>query len=320
MLREVFLRPRFYGWGSQMRTNNALILTIAIALGGIAAFLARNWLLSQTQTAANATTIVVASETLSFGKSLTEENITEIPWGLRNLPDGAFTSKQDLIKSGRRAAITTISRNEPILGSKISDPGRSATLSTTLEKGKRAITVRVDDVRGVAGFIMPNDHVDVVLIRTEGSTQRAAFSDLLLQNVKVIAVDQVATEQKEKPSIAKAITLEATPAEAQKVALATEIGTLSLILRQPGEAEVVRHERVKESDLSPSLSPPENSIQASNSLNQSITSPTGLETPANDGPDLSTVPVYVVRDIRKDGEKYMVNGVGRVVRAAQGLR
>ena len=129
----------------------------------------------------------------------------------------------------------------------ISDKGRrgAAGCSAEQENGKRAVTIRVDDVRGVAGFILPNDHVDVVLARTDNqSTRKESYSELLLQNVKVLAIDQVAGEKKEQPTVAKAVTLEVTPYQAQKISLAIDVGRLSLVLRQPGEASTVPHERI----------------------------------------------------------------------------
>jgi pilus assembly protein CpaB len=118
-----------------------------------------------------------------------------------------------------------------------------------LEDGKRAVTVRVDDVRGVAGFIRPNDRVDVVLIRTEGNSNGSSYSDLILQQVKVLAVDQLTGERNEQATVAKAVTLEVTAVEAQKVLLATNIGKLSLILRQAGPGSPEENRRVTERDL-----------------------------------------------------------------------
>jgi pilus assembly protein CpaB len=244
-----------------------------------------------------------------FGATLSDDNLTEISWGSRSLPEGAFATKEVLLKDGRRAALTSLSKNEPILASRVSAAGRPASLSTTIEDGKRAVTVRVDDVRGVAGFIMPNDHVDVVLIRAERSAQ-SSYSNLLLQNIKVIAVDQVASEQKEKPSIAKAVTLEVTPSQAQKVALATEIGTLSLILRQPNETDIVGHNKVTELDLNGG----ENVRQPASSTTPSTPSEPQALAPQAPAPDLSTVPVYVYRDIRKDAQKYTVKREGHFTR------
>jgi pilus assembly protein CpaB len=241
-----------------MRLNSLLILVIAVLMGGIAAFLARNWLLSRTQVANTTTTIVVAAKQLPFGTQLTNDSVQEIPWAAAVRPEGSFSSKEALFKEGRRISLATIQTNEPILSSKITGPGERASLSTLLDKDKRAITIRVDDVRGVAGFILPNDRVDVVLIRNATEASGSRQSDLLLQDVKVIAVDQVASQQKDNPVIAKAVTLEVTPYEAQKISLATNVGSLSLILRKAGDGNVVANSRVTEIDLSnePRPAPP----------------------------------------------------------------
>src|SRR5690349_23271292 len=120
-----------------------------------------------------------------------------------------------------------------------------------LAPGKRAVTVRVDDVRGVAGFIQPGDLVDVVLIRTMAESRtNDSYSEVILQSAKVLAIDQITGERTEQPTIAKAVTLEVTPEEAQKILLATNIGRLSLILRQPEEVASNPVQRVTEADLS----------------------------------------------------------------------
>jgi pilus assembly protein CpaB len=154
------------------------------------------------------------------------------------------------MQDGRRMALASIARNEPILRSKITAPGQHATLSSILDPAKRAVTVRVDDVRGVAGFIQPGDRVDVVLIRTEAeSRSNQSFSDVILQFAKVLAIDQITGERTEQPTIAKAVTLEVSPEEAQKILLATNIGRLSLILRQPDAVALAPVRQVTEKDL-----------------------------------------------------------------------
>jgi len=233
-----------------MRGNNIVILVVAIVLGGIASFLARNWLLSNQAHAVANRTIVVAAKLLPFGAQLTENNVKVIGWGAETLPVGAFPSTRALFKDGHRAALGTIAQGEPILVSKITGPGQRASLSTLIDKDKRAITIRVDDVRGVAGFILPNDHVDVVLNHsTSTNSGKQAVSDILLQDVKVIAVDQIASERKDRPIVAKAVTLEVTPYQAQKIALATRIGHLSLILRRAGDSQVIADRQVSQRDL-----------------------------------------------------------------------
>ena len=235
-----------------MRSNNVIILVVAIVLGGVAAVLARNWLVSHAPQSTGAGTIVVAAAPIAFGAQLTAENLNEIPWNAGDIPEGTFATKRDLLKDGRRAALAPIVRKEPILRSRITAPGQRATLSTTLEPGMRAVTVRVDDVRGVAGFIQPGDRVDVVLIRTQGESKTGeGYSDVILQSVKVLAIDQLTGERNEQATLAKAVTLEVNAEEAQKILLATNVGKLSLILGQPGEANAGTARRVSEKDLGP---------------------------------------------------------------------
>jgi pilus assembly protein CpaB len=235
-----------------MRSNNLIILVVAIILGGIAAVMARNWLTSQLRSSqAGVGTIVVAAAPLSFGTQLTSQNTIEIPWSKAALPNGSFATKLQLLNDGRRMALASIAPNEPILRSKITAPNEPATLSSMLESGKRAVTVRVDDVRGVAGFIQPGDLVDVVLIRTEPEVFRKnqSYSEVILQSAKVLAIDQITGERRETPTVAKAVTLEVSTADAQKILLATNIGKLSLILRQPTATAAVPVRRITETDL-----------------------------------------------------------------------
>ncbi len=234
-----------------MRTNNLLILFLAIVMGGIAAFLARNWLQSHALTSASEPTgtIVVAALPLDFGTVVTRDNVTEIPWAATTIPEGSFATKQDLLKDGRRVVLMPLGRHEPVLRAKVTGPGQRGSLSSLLEEGKRAVTVRVDDVRGVAGFILPNDRVDVVLIRTDGGTGRS-YSDVILQRVKVLAIDQLAGAKSDQPAVARAVTLELSSDEAQKVLLGTNVGKLSLILRQAGEGNPEPNRRITEGDLS----------------------------------------------------------------------
>jgi pilus assembly protein CpaB len=235
-----------------MRPNNLIVLFLAIAMGGIAAFLAHNWIESHSGAFAagdSAGTIVVAAAPLGFGAEVTADSVTEIPWIAKSLPTGAFVVKEDLLNDGRRVVLSPLERGEPILRSKITGPGQRALLSSLLDEGKRAVTLRVDDVRGVAGFILPGDFVDVVLIAEDGPPRRENYSEILLQHLKVLAVDQLASERQEQPTVAKAVTVEVTPEQAQKLLLATNIGKLSLILRRPEEANADSGRRVTERDL-----------------------------------------------------------------------
>ncbi len=236
-----------------MRTStNLTILFLALVMGGIAAFLARDWLATHTTSNTQTTgTVVVAAAPLGFGAQLTPDNVTEVSWSSSTLPDGAFATVKDLLKDGRRVVLTPLVRNEPVVKSKVTEPGQRGSLSTLIEDGKRAVTVAVDDVKGVAGFIFPGDFVDVVLTRTNNENGPQNFSEVILQHVKVLAVDQVAGERQEHPTVAKAVTVELTSEQSLKVLLATNIGKLSLILRQAQEDGSGPRARVTERDLMP---------------------------------------------------------------------
>jgi pilus assembly protein CpaB len=252
-----------------MRKGSVGIVVVAILMGGFAALLARAWLLDQARATnvlpvvAQATgTIVVAAVPLQFGTVISEDKLAEIRWAADALPPGAFATKQELLKDGRRIALGSIDRQEPVLSSKVTAAGERGSLSTLLSGGKRAVTVPVDELRGVAGFIQPNDRVDVVLIRT-GANGGQGYSDLVLQNIKVLAIDRSVSEQAVQASAnTRVVTLEATPEEAQKLLLATNVGRLSLILRrQSGEADASAGRRITERDLAETpeaaLAPPD---------------------------------------------------------------
>jgi pilus assembly protein CpaB len=234
-----------------VRKGNVLVLVVAVVMGLAAAWMAREWVSRQVVAAPTpVNAIVVATAKIGFGTELTRDNVTEIPWAAAKIPDGAFGTKDELFRDGRRVVLTPMDRSELILSSKITGPGQRASLSALLEPGHKAVTVRVDDVRGVAGFVLPGDRVDVVLIResrTNNSIENS--SDVLVQHVKVLAVDQLVNERQEHATVAKAVTLEVTTEQAQKILLAVNVGRLSLILRQAGPAEAETAQRITDADL-----------------------------------------------------------------------
>ena len=234
------------------RTASVTILLIALIFGAVAAFLARSWLQSHSERTVvkDAATIVLANKPLAFGAAISPDDLRDAPWPADSRPEGSFANANDLLKDGRRMVLSPFVRDEPIVAAKIGAPNQSASLSTVIAEGKRAVTVAVDDVRGVAGFIFPGDFVDVVLTRTtNGNESPQSFSDGILQHVKVLAIDQTSGERQERPTVAKAVTLELTPEQALKILLATNIGKLSLILRQSAEVAMAPEMRMTEHDL-----------------------------------------------------------------------
>jgi pilus assembly protein CpaB len=240
-----------------VRTSTIVMTAFAVLFGLLAVFLAQSWinnqadqrlrnLEAQRKAAPASHTIVVASRPLHFGDVLTAHSLREVPWPEDAVPAGAF-SKIAALTASKRVALGPIDVNEPILASKITGPGQRATLSATLRNGMKAVTIRVNDVQGVAGFVLPGDHVDVVLTRPQGN--RTQVNDVVIQNARVLAVDQLADRHADKPSVVKAVTLEVDESDGQKLALASKIGTLSLLLRKAGEVVDDVTRRVTVSDL-----------------------------------------------------------------------
>src|SRR5262249_23694325 len=143
--------------------------------------------------------------------------------------------------------LTAIEANEPVLASKITGQGQRATLSAMIGDGHKAMTIRVNDVDGVAGFVLPGDRVDVMLSRQIDNAN--ATTDAVLKNVTGLPIDQLADERADKPSVAKAVTLEVDIAGGQKLALAGQIGTLALTLRKAGDSEPTASRPITITDL-----------------------------------------------------------------------
>jgi pilus assembly protein CpaB len=192
-------------------------------------------------------TIVVARQALRFGTELKPDMLRETPWPSDAVPAGAFSKINDLMAGGRRVVLAAIEANEPVLALKVTGAGQRATLSALVKPGMKAVTIRVNDVEGVGGFVLPGDHVDVVLTRQ--LDKGAATTEVVLQNTRVLAVDQTADERAIKASIAKSVTLEVTTVEAQKVWLAASVGNLSLLLRKAGETAEVATRKITLKDL-----------------------------------------------------------------------
>jgi pilus assembly protein CpaB len=232
------------------------MIAVAAVFGVLSVFMAQTWLTRQAdarlkslaaQPKAVATrTVVVAKSPLRFGNALTAHALREIAWPNDAVPAGTFATIAELTKGEKRVVLASIEANEPIIAGKITGPGQKATLSALIEDGMRAVTIRVNDVDGVAGFVLPGDRVDVLMTRNADS---GGTSDVVLQNIKVLGVDQLADERAEKPTVAKAVTLEVDTVSAQKLALAGSAGNLSLVLRKAGDTASEGNRRITITDI-----------------------------------------------------------------------
>ena len=222
-----------------MKNRRALLMmAMAVVLGLLAVLLASHWLLRQTP--AGKGKIVVAASDVNLGQRLSPEMLRLAEWPAESLPQGAL---QDTAKLAGRVLKTSVLRGEPLSEAKLAPAGTLGGLSALITEGRRAITVRVNDVVGVAGFALPGNYVDIIVSThqdggREGGQGRS-ISKIVLERILVLAVAQEVGRDETKPRVVNAVTLEVTPAQAENLDLARSVGSLSLVLRnqvdpQPG--------------------------------------------------------------------------------------
>jgi pilus assembly protein CpaB len=220
-------------------TRGLLMIALAVVAGLAAMTLATRWLSMQSTIATNH--VAVAAADISVGQPIGPDQIRVVEWPAGSVPSGAFSTK-DALKD--RVARTNLLRDEPIVEAKLAPKGTRGGLSAVIADGKRAITVRVNDVVGVAGFALPGNHVDVIVnTRDERGDKRDRddmVSKIVLEKILVLAVAQEASRDETKPKVVNAVTLEVTPEEAEKIDLARSVGTLSLVLRNQVDPDDVR--------------------------------------------------------------------------------
>lgn len=219
-----------------MDRRNLIIVAVAVVLGLVAVYVANTWFSGMEQRQEqlaeeqDLVQVVVASRDLEFGGPITNESVRLANWPRESLPAGAITDI-DRILNERNVAIRPIVMGEPVLISRISD---RAILSSNIPENMRAVTVPVNAVTGVAGFVFPSDVVDVFLTRQipgDGASADDQMTTVLLQNIQVLAVDRRSGEDSTEPAVSDTATLLVSPFDAQKLTLATQVGRLSLALR-----------------------------------------------------------------------------------------
>lgn len=216
-----------------MRRQSWLVLAIAAFFGLVAVYLVNVFLTGSEQQAetqqVRTTRVAVAVVPLDYGARINPQNVRFVDWPTDSVPDGSFNMIEQLMPAGQtHTVLRPIAAGEPILRSRLSGEGGRATLSALLPPDMRAAAIRITDVAGVAGFALPGDRVDVLLTREAGEER---VTSILLNNIRLIAVDQDANENSERPNVARTATLEVSQEDAQKLALGAAVGQLSLVLR-----------------------------------------------------------------------------------------
>jgi pilus assembly protein CpaB len=215
-----------------MKNARAVTMLLIATLAGLTAVVfASRWMVSQSS---NATTkVVVAASDINLGQRIGPDFLKLTDWPSNSVPPGSFT---DIQKLDGRVLKESLLHGEPILEAKLTPVGTLGGLSAVIGEGKRAITVRVNDVIGVAGFALPGNYVDIIVNtqkdgRDPGATRDQNISKIVLEKILVLAVAQEVGRDETKPKVVDAVTLEVSPEQAEKIDLARSIGTLSLVLR-----------------------------------------------------------------------------------------
>ena len=227
-----------------MKGSRAVVMLLLSLVAGIAAVvLAARWL-NERSDAASGSQIVVASRDIELGQPLNATMLRLVSWPAGALPAGAFSKVEALAGRVLRGQLL---KDEPVLESKLAPVGTKGGLSAVIGQGRRAITVKVNEVVGVAGFALPGNFVDV-LVNTQDDRNRPV-SKIVLERILVLAVAQEASRDDTKPRVVNAVTLEVTPEQAERIDLARSVGNLSLVLRNQTDKQTATTLGIRKADL-----------------------------------------------------------------------
>jgi pilus assembly protein CpaB len=219
------------------------MLALSLLFGILAVVFAANW--SQGAKQGSTTKVVVAAKDIPLGSSIASSALKVVDWPQANALPGSFHDAKAL---EGRVAKTTIVLGEPVIEAKLAPRGASGGLAASISSGRRAITVKVNEVVGVAGFALPGNYVDV-LVNVKEMDDRPPVSKIVLERILVLAIAQEASRDDNKPKVVNAVTLEVTPEQAEKLDLARSIGALSLVLRNQVDTEALATKGVRPAEL-----------------------------------------------------------------------
>jgi pilus assembly protein CpaB len=284
-----------------------VILLVAIGAGIAAVVLANNWLAERAADVA-AVKVVVAARDIEIGTALTPPMLELVDWPRQSVPPGAFNNIEALLeKPGQnpaRVVRLSLQRGEPVLETKLAAVGAKAGLAAIVSEGKRAMTVSVNEIVGVAGFALPGNYVDILLNTQDENVKTADryISKIVLEHVLVLAIAQTAKRDETTPRVVSAVTLEVTPAEAEKIDLARSVGTLTLVLRNQMDVKAAETEGARKPALLGHVAQP-----------QAETKPTGAAKPPHrPRPAPAIKPagerIEVIRGVNRSNESFGETG------------
>jgi pilus assembly protein CpaB len=232
-----------------MRNTRAMIMMIAAVIAGLGAvIIGARWLSQQATSSANK--LVVAVSDIDLGSRLTPAMLKSVEWPANSMPKGAFSTPAELDSRVLRASVLS---GEPVLESKLAPVGSKGGLSAVVAEGKRAMTVRVNDVVGVAGFALPGNYVDIIVSTQEENAKSGnrdqQISKIVLEHILVLAIAQEVGRDETKPKVVSAVTVEVTPEQAERLDLARSVGTLSLVLRNQVDLKLAATDGITKAKL-----------------------------------------------------------------------
>lgn len=215
-------------------------ISVVMAMG--AAKMANTWVQERMGTAGNASgsSVVVAAVAIPFGRTIEPKDLRMLELPPEAVPEGSFKTIDEV---AGRVSSQSLFTGEVVLAGRVAEHLGGSALAAVLEPGMRAISVRVDDVAGVAGFLLPGNLVDIVSSKRSGGNREVA-SRTILEKIKVLAVDQIASQEQNSPVIVRAVTLAVTPSEAERLFEATQEGKVQLTLRNPLDDSESEEEKV----------------------------------------------------------------------------
>jgi pilus assembly protein CpaB len=223
------------------------LLILAVVTGLAAAVYAASWVSQRGNIAS--TKVVIAAVDIELGSKINPQMLTTSEWPSESVPPGAYKDVKDLQD---RVVKASLLRGEAIVDRKLAPVGTQGGLSAVIAEGKRAMTVRVNDVVGVAGFALPGNYVYVMVNAQQERGKGEAGNQVsmtVLEQVLVLAIAQEASRDDTKPKVVSAVTLELSPGDAEKLDLARSVGTLSLVLRNQLDKKTVATAGVTKAQL-----------------------------------------------------------------------
>ncbi|WP_458789887.1 Flp pilus assembly protein CpaB [Yoonia sp. MH D7] len=231
-----------------MRALFGLVFLLGMGLAGFAVYMVQGFVSEQEtaleQERAKASEFVATSKiyaptrTILYGERITTEDVALIDYAVKNIPEGAFSTLEELFPEGEdtpRVVLRQMEKDEPILAIKVTDAGQDAGITTLLDRGMRAFTIKVDVASGVSGFLRPTDNVDVYWSGSLSGESNRSFTQLIKSNVKIIAIDQSANVERNEATIARTVTVQVSPQDVAVLAQAQSTGALSLSLVGAGD-------------------------------------------------------------------------------------